>query len=532
MDRPSLRASQSAFFNDDEYLDHQSSSPDQRNSKNEAVGTLQVNSYTEVSAISRFHAPDNFTILINLKAPPPPTSPNMDDPTQVPQSSRVPIDLVTVLDVSYSIEGRKIALLKQAMDFFIQNLGPNDRLSVIIFSHNCRRLFPLRRMSESGRLQALGTANVSRIVNGAKITRGNSYSNSRIPVHTFGFGRDHDASLMHSIAEMSRGTFSFIETERVIQDAFAQCIGGLLSVVVKELQVNIERSFLNQVTPDGRMGNIDVGDLYAEEEKDFVVTVKVPAEEISSSELETALLKVRCVNNDPLTKELMTVRSEEVRIRRPEEVNRQEDVCVEVDRQQNRLLAMEAMELARAAAEKGDLSAAESILEKCLKKLSESVSAKSHDFLCLGLEAELKEIKQKLPSRDVYEASGRAYMRSGLSSHAWQKPTGACLSRESGDADSGYEDMGFSLYEDDDEKNYVCAAADHDKDIFKSSYSGAAGSRRHAYQTPTINRMVARSRAATRRNNKGKSTPAKALGTIDESKDSSSRGSDRPGYRS
>jgi hypothetical protein len=54
------------------------------------------------------------------------------------------------------------------------------------------------------------------------------------PIHTFGFGNDHDAAAMHVIAEATGGTFSFIENEAVIQDAFAQCIGGLLSVVVQE----------------------------------------------------------------------------------------------------------------------------------------------------------------------------------------------------------------------------------------------------------------------------------------------------------
>ncbi|KAG5529016.1 hypothetical protein RHGRI_029624 [Rhododendron griersonianum] len=66
---------------------------------------------------------------------------------------------------------------------------------------------------------------------------GNGISRFRIPVHAFRFGTDHDASLMHSISKIPRGTLSFIETKSVIQDAFAESIGGLLSVVVKDLQL-------------------------------------------------------------------------------------------------------------------------------------------------------------------------------------------------------------------------------------------------------------------------------------------------------
>ncbi|BAS84684.1 Os03g0413850 [Oryza sativa Japonica Group] len=45
---------------------------------------------------------------------------------------------------------------------------------------------------------------------------------------------------MHTIAEVTGGTFSFIENEAFIQDGFAQCIGGLLSVAVQELHFDAE----------------------------------------------------------------------------------------------------------------------------------------------------------------------------------------------------------------------------------------------------------------------------------------------------
>ncbi|KAL3520718.1 hypothetical protein ACH5RR_018867 [Cinchona calisaya] len=495
LNAPPLLAPEPAIFNDDESLDNQYDSFERNSSSKSIVGNddqriMKIKTYTEVPAVPRYNASDNFTILINLKAPAPNSSENVSrnqaNSPQVSQTSRAPVDLVTVLDVSGSMAGTKLALLKRAMGFVIQNLGPNDRLAVIAFSSTARRLFPLRRMSETGRQQALQAVNSLVASGGTNIAEGlrkgakvmedrreknpvasiillsdgqdtytvsnmgssqqqpnyqlllplsihnESSSNFKIPVHAFGFGADHDASLMHSISEISGGTFSFIETEGVIQDAFAQCIGGLLSVVVKELQVNIEcvnprvglgslkaGSYPNRVISDGRVGTIDVGDLYADEERDFLVSVNVPTETSSS---ETALLSVKCVYSDPLTKELVTVASDEVTIRRPEAAG-QQSASVEVDRQQNRMRAAEAMVLARTAAEKGDLSGATSILENCRKMLSETVSARSHDRLCIALDAELKEMQERLASRHVYEASGRAYILSGLSSHSWQRAT-------------------------------------------------------------------------------------------------------------
>jgi hypothetical protein len=40
-------------------------------------------------------------------------------------------------------------------------------------------------------------------------------------IHTFGFGNNHNAAAMHVIADATGGTFSYIENEVVIQDAFS-----------------------------------------------------------------------------------------------------------------------------------------------------------------------------------------------------------------------------------------------------------------------------------------------------------------------
>ncbi|XP_019196601.1 PREDICTED: uncharacterized protein LOC109190553 [Ipomoea nil] len=495
---PLLQAPEPTMFDDDESLGHQLDSSqiqklagtsDTADSGESRMTKMSM--FPEVPAVSRFNASDNFTVLVHLKAPASDSGKilcrNQPDMPQVIQTPRAPIDLVTVLDISGSMAGTKLALLKRAMSFVIQNLGPSDRLAVIAFSSTARRLFPLRRMSETGRHEALqavnslvangGTNIAEGLRKGAKIMEdrreknpvasiillsdgqdtytvsssganqqqpnyhlllplsmhgGGEGSNFKIPVHTFGFGADHDASSMHSISEISGGTFSFIETEGVIQDAFAQCIGGLLSVVVKELQLSIDcvhpgvylsslraGSYHNRIMSDGRKGSIDVGDLYADEERDFLVSIKVPADYLRN---ETSLLKVRCVYKDPLTKEMVNLESEELRISRPEEAG-ETSVSIEVDRQQNRLQAAEAMAQARTAAEKGDLVGATSILENCRKVLSRSVSIKCHDQLCLALNTELKEMQERMANRQVYEASGRAYILSGLSSHSWQRAT-------------------------------------------------------------------------------------------------------------
>nr|XP_043633910.1 E3 ubiquitin-protein ligase WAV3 [Erigeron canadensis] len=468
-----FQAPEPPIFDDDELVNQKVEEISSGNTNSN--GGVEMKTYPEVSAVERSAHFDNFGILINLKAP----------VTKGNLNTRTPIDLVTVLDISGSMTGTKIALLKQAMGFVVQNLGPLDRLSVIAFSSSARRLFPLRRMTEVGKQESLqminslvangGTNIAEALKKGAKVMTDRKFKNPvssmillsdgqdtytsisprktglkpyyqtllppsvgkkddfHLPIHTFGFGMDHDAVAMHSISENSGGMFSFIEAENVIQDAFAQCIGGLLSVVVQELRVEVEcihpvlqlgsikaGSYNVGIDDNGRSGFIEVGDLYAEEERDFLVVIDIPVEESGN---DMPLVKFRVIHKDPIKKTTTVLGTEDVIISRPETTAGKQIVSVELDRQRNRLRAASAIAEARAAAERGDLAAATLLLEDCRKKLAESVSARVGDRLCTGLVAELREMKERMASRRVYESSGRAYVLSGLSSHSWQRAT-------------------------------------------------------------------------------------------------------------
>ena len=143
---PVFRTPEADIFNDDEHIDLQ---PETMAEYNAVTGSVEIKTYSEFQAIQQSVAQKVFSILIRLKAPKSLDSVN----------SRAPLDLVTVLDVSGSMRGAKLALLKSAMNFVIQTLGPNDRLSIVAFSSTARRLFPLRRMTLTGRMQAMIAVN-------------------------------------------------------------------------------------------------------------------------------------------------------------------------------------------------------------------------------------------------------------------------------------------------------------------------------------------------------------------------------------
>ncbi|OVA20309.1 zinc finger protein [Macleaya cordata] len=485
VDWPQLNASEPGVFNDDDPLASKPELPSNSTSNIDAadnksiIKSIDIKTYPEVSAVQRSTSQENFTLLINLKAHV--TNSDQSNNAHKSQTSRAPIDLVTVLDVSGSMKGTKIELLKTAMGFVIENLGPSDRLSVIAFSSTAQRLFPLRQMTDSGRQHALqavkslfaggGTNILEGLKKGARVIEDRREMNPvcsimllsdgkdskrdrshlqqnlrlRIPVHTFGFGADHDPVLLYSISEACSGTFSFIEAEGVIQDAFAQCIGGLLSVVVQDLQVQVQAvhpdlrlgqiktgSYSTRLINNNRTGFIDVGDLYADEERDFLVLVNVPVVVGEDSSNETKLVNVWCAYKDPCSKETMTTEAKEVKIQRPDIVEEEwVVVSMEVDRQRNRLQAAEAMAESRAAAERGDLSSAWTIIESCRRGLSESASSRAGDQLCIALDAELKEVRARMEDMQIYEASGRAYVLSGMSSHSGQRASARADSTDS-----------------------------------------------------------------------------------------------------
>ncbi|XP_026447735.1 E3 ubiquitin-protein ligase WAV3-like [Papaver somniferum] len=464
--RTKFLSSEPSVFSDDDPLDMHSSLASNDIS---IVRFIDINTHTEFPAIQRSISQEKFHILINLKA-------HVTDKNQVhshmSQTSRAPIDLVTVLDISGSMKGTKIQLLKRAMGFVIDNLGPSDRLSVISFSSNARRLFPLLLMTGSGKQHALQAVNslvadgetviVGGLKKGAKVIEDRKYKNPvcsimllsdgqdsfskrinlkdisrlQIPVHTFGFGADHDPNMLHSIAEGSKGTFSFIEAEGLIQDAFAQCIGGLLSVVVQDLQVHVHSldpcvclsqlkagSYSAYLTGDNQTGSVDIGDMYADEERDFLVLVNIPVVTNGNSNDQMKLVSVWCDYKDPFTKESVTTEAVEVKLQRPEMVNEDMVVSIEVDRQKNRLQVAEALSKSRAAAERGDLATAMSIIDSCRMQMSDTASMHAGDRFSHELDLELQEVRSRMETRKIYESTGRGFLLSGMISHSRQLAT-------------------------------------------------------------------------------------------------------------
>ncbi|EYU39677.1 hypothetical protein MIMGU_mgv1a018884mg [Erythranthe guttata] len=430
---------------------------------------VNIKAVPERSAVAASDSVHPFTVLVGLKAPP--------LSADAISSQRAPIDLVTVFDVSGSMYGKKLSLLKRAVHFVIDNLGPSDRLSIVSFSSQARRIFRLTRMTDTGRYDAKlavdslsadgGTNIVEGLKKGSQVLEERRHENpvtsisyscptettlatsnrlvgayhvETVPVHSFGFGSDHDPITMHAISDASGGTFSFIESYETVQDAFASCIGGLLSVVAQGVRLSLRSAsrgveissipsgrYASEISSRGSKGVVDIVDLYADEEKEFLINLSVPAlpnNKADKTERKTSLLDIDCSYTDVVSKEVIQIECRPVRIQRPKFLSSSDmTVNLEVDRQRNRLRAAESIAEAQQMAEAGNLIGARTLLAKRRTDLRASAAAQAGDDLSIRLETDMEETKTRMGSQQQYLRVGRAYSLSVKSSHSSQRKT-------------------------------------------------------------------------------------------------------------
>ncbi|KAH9616890.1 hypothetical protein KSS87_021767 [Heliosperma pusillum] len=468
-------------FNDDDPLSS-SEAPQQGSAL-----PMTVKALPEYQALSKSDQSDSFAVLASVRAP---TLSSADM-----ANSRAPLDLVAVLDVSGSMYGQKIALLKQAVNFVIKNLGPTDRLSIITFSTNSERLTPLKRMTEAGQADTLravasiregGSTNIiaglqtavkvldqrreknpvtsiillsdgqdtdnfdfmsclnrlpQTIRSNAVGSGQNPAPSDKIPVYTFGFGADHDARALHAISDGSGGTFSYIEAIEVIQDAFAQCLGGLLSVVAQEVEIQVHSGsaevriksissgrYKNTIDSFGSQhGVVYVGDIYADEEKQFLVYLSVPEARETST---TKLLQVKCSYKNPLSTEKIESNTARAEIRRPlkEELSEEDkQVSLEVDREKNRISIAQGIAEAQKMAERGELDGARTLLEQRRRSVKQSYAGKVEDGATMSLFGQAGVVAHCMSSTQAYVGGGRAFALSAQSSHQYQRAAAQML---------------------------------------------------------------------------------------------------------
>ncbi|KAM0825530.1 hypothetical protein ACQ4PT_069490 [Festuca glaucescens] len=235
------------------------------------------------------------------------------------------VDIVVVFD-------RMIYSHRAAIRIIINKLSSKDRLSLVWARTPAHRIMELTFMTYNGRSNALALLEVvvkyvenrtdmaAGLREGAEILRGREEeeeSDSRVgcivfmsdmkevqdpskekgtspaqeispefPVHAFGLANRHDPEIMKYIADMTSGTYSFCN-ESDLDDALELFMAGITKVAATSVKITLTAhegitissiesgNHGKNVSLNKLSGEIDIRDIYAGEQKNFIVFLAV-----------------------------------------------------------------------------------------------------------------------------------------------------------------------------------------------------------------------------------------------------------------
>ena len=200
-----------------------------------------------------------------------------------------PVDLICIVDTSGSMSGDKIQLVKESLKYLVNLMNEEDKFALIEFSNEENIINYLTKMTEENKalilknidnLYAYGGTNILDGLKAAVDLIEDDYSsgervaslillsdgednynydlvddyfkdyleetrkeNYTFNLHTLGYGEDHDAVLMESIAKVKQGGFYFIQRLKDLQNDYLQIYGSLSTVCAINVILTIQSDF-------------------------------------------------------------------------------------------------------------------------------------------------------------------------------------------------------------------------------------------------------------------------------------------------
>ena len=465
------------------------------------------------SAYARANGHDT-TSMISVKAP------------AATGSQRPPLEIVAVVDISGSMVGEKLQLLKKALSLLASRagLGIRDKFGIVTFSDIAHDALPLQSMDAAGlerakevadNLVANGGTNLSSgVLQGLKMIVDTAASDADQPacatrsvllftdgqanrgivkseelikavtgallgtptqIFTFGFGSSHNEDLLLSLSRSTLGQYYFMTEAEAILTAFADCLGGLVSVVAQGVTLEIKAvggrratalvgallgdAYRTTRSTEGVL-TVHVGDLYSEDEKDLLIEVHLAAvpslpaptagtergvltsAEAAASIDEWTLIDGETAGNRSALQDeaaatlsaafearlryfnVPSSRFEEVEallsVARPEDAS-DAKINLKLDEHRNRIAAAEALKRAAHIADSGDVAAGKAILTRAIDLIQRSESSCSH--VSRAISADIERLAVDYAEPVVYRSLGSKRSKTCAMSYGYQRST-------------------------------------------------------------------------------------------------------------
>ena len=197
------------------------------------------------------------------------------------------VDLIFVVDISGSMGGTRLQLVKDSLNYIVSLMNENDSISIIKFESKASVVCNLTSMTPSNKDSIKQKINSLSVTGGTNIYTGltlglqqvqHDYANGdRIcsiillsdgqdgarnadtnflnlikttgktnyifTVHTLGYGNSHDAVLMSKIARIRDGGYFFIEKLSNVKEAILQIYGSLSTIFEVDVVLTVQSRF-------------------------------------------------------------------------------------------------------------------------------------------------------------------------------------------------------------------------------------------------------------------------------------------------
>jgi hypothetical protein len=437
-----------------------------------APSVLSLSLQASCARVAASSAAAPVSALLTVRAPTA-ALPSVDAP-----GARGGVDLVAVLDVSGSMRGEKIALLRQTLLTAIEVLTDADRLCIVSFESHATRHTHLARMTPAGKsaaraavvaLHATGGTDISGALHTAVAVMAQRHARNAVAgvllltdgedsyghglrdmeasvracvaagasLSCFGYGAGHDARLMEGLSESGRGRFTFIERAACVRDAFGAALGGFFSTAAQRVSLALRPlggAALGDVhAPGGRVTSpdvttLDLEDMFEGETRDVLVELTLPAAD-GAADVAIAYLEASLSWLQPggAAAERVAAPSVTLAVARPAELaplTAEEEAAGAataraLDLQRNRILAADATATAVATADGGGFEAAAAALRAAAASIVASPTGA--DAFCAALAADLADTAARVGSRGAYASGGSAKARVSSKSHRTQR---------------------------------------------------------------------------------------------------------------
>ena len=222
---------------------------------------------------------ENTPFVINLFAP---------EAEKEEDEKRVSADLICVIDISGSMEGEKIKLVKESLKILVDMMEEKDRIALVLFDQKAKLYFNLEYLTKENKdklkaqiekIEASGGTNIASglqiaveilkqqknnpkdneersstvlllsdgcdnylddIQLGEKLKSLTKGANLSFTLNTFGYGYDHDPKIMNKLANLRDGSFFLVEDYNKVGEYFVSVLGGCISMISKNAQLDVK----------------------------------------------------------------------------------------------------------------------------------------------------------------------------------------------------------------------------------------------------------------------------------------------------